>query len=267
MCILVIMTRHVTDPEEALARAMATCQDLAKLKQASGLRSAYEDVASGAKLVATSASSAAGVTNTAASLAVNGGALATVGFKGVSVIGQTLGAFGAVAAATPVGIALAGVNALYHLKAVYSTEWHIRALKAMHEHANQSPRRWRQWQTSQKTISVLGYALTQKAEKSLRRGVSAVPGIGVMSTIYTLGRYVYKTAKGTKGKDRLRNAQDLVAGIKGTFVRGTWTPDYLAVAMMIELIGPDDFTYAITGPAYHDWDGLVPIVQQKLAST
>jgi len=43
---------------------------------------------------------------------------------------------------------------------------------------------------------VLSYILAQKGEKALRKTVGAVPGVGLTETLYSVGRYVFKSNRG-----------------------------------------------------------------------
>ncbi|HLY56464.1 MAG TPA: hypothetical protein VKS60_12960 [Stellaceae bacterium] len=57
---------------------------------------------------------------------------------------------------------------------------------------------------------VLPYLILQKQEKSARKAVGAVPIAGsALTSAYSLGRYVYKRAKGTLGATRNQMAFDL----------------------------------------------------------
>jgi hypothetical protein len=170
-----------------------------------------------------------------------------------------LGAAGAVAASTPVGLALAGVNAAYHLKAIYSNEWHIRALEAMRGAADKD---WREWQTSRATLLSLSYALSQKGEKTIRRAAAAIPGVGLIGTCYTLGRAVFKKNKGVARKTHAEQLVDAGFAWNG----GVYRPDYLAVAACIELLGEADFAYAVKEDS-KTLKNLKAGVAQKLRST
>ena len=43
---------------------------------------------------------------------------------------------------------------------------------------------------------VLSYILAQKGEKALRKTVGAVPGVGLTETLYSVGRYLFKSDRG-----------------------------------------------------------------------
>lgn len=49
--------------------------------------------------------------------------------------------------------------------------------------------------------TILSYIIDQKTEKAVKKGVGAV-GLGVLTTLYSIGRAAYKSAAGTKGKQR-----------------------------------------------------------------
>ena len=51
-------------------------------------------------------------------------------------------------------------------------------------------------------MNVLPYIISQKYEKQIKKGVGVVPLAGVGVTAYSIGRWVYKTASGTKGTMR-----------------------------------------------------------------
>jgi len=55
------------------------------------------------------------------------------------------------------------------------------------------------------------YIVAQKEEKTARKGIGAVPVIGVGGSLYTLGRALYKKASGTKGVKRFEHASALAA--------------------------------------------------------
>lgn len=48
---------------------------------------------------------------------------------------------------------------------------------------------------------ILPYIIDQKTEKAVKKGVGAA-GLGVLTTLYSIGRAAYKSAAGTKGKQR-----------------------------------------------------------------
>lgn len=48
---------------------------------------------------------------------------------------------------------------------------------------------------------ILPYIIQQKTEKAAKKGVGAV-GLGMLTTLYTMGRAAYKSLSGTKGKKR-----------------------------------------------------------------
>ena len=56
---------------------------------------------------------------------------------------------------------------------------------------------------------VLPYLILQKAEKQARKSVGAVPLAGALTSAYSIGRYIYKKAKGTLGEKRTAMAFDL----------------------------------------------------------
>ncbi|MBX3207542.1 MAG: hypothetical protein KF764_21010 [Labilithrix sp.] len=262
------MTRHVTDPQAALARAIEATKKIASLARPGLMRDAYEASASTAKKAGNLGKAGVQVAATAATL--GSGGYAAFGVPAVQVVGQSMGAVGSALAATPVGIALAGANAVYHLKAVYSTAWHLKALTAIRDHASTFHGRV-DWRTRDATLKTLAYTISQKQEKAARRTVSAVPGVGVLATLYSASRAVYKSAVGTKGKDRTAHAQTLVAGLKGypyqVAGRTVLQLDYLAFGICIELLGEDDFWYAMATAAQTDWDLMVPALVPKLKST
>jgi hypothetical protein len=49
---------------------------------------------------------------------------------------------------------------------------------------------------------VLPYIISQKYEKQVKKGIGVVPLAGMGVTAYSIGRWVYKTASGTKGRTR-----------------------------------------------------------------
>jgi hypothetical protein len=249
------MTRHVTDPEEALQRAILSVNKMLWLK-VPGMMSQASDWAEwlakkGGKYTMSGAGLAEGV------------ASATVHIT--AMVGGASGAFatglGAVASvAGPVAIPLTVVNAAYHAKAVYSTAWHVTALKALRKHASQNRSNLRMWRSSDATLGALDYAINQKTEKAVRRSASAVPGLGVIGTIYTFGRMVHKIRKGTKGKARGEKATILVDQM---IDRG----DFLATAIVIELLGWDDFVYVAGLHHQNLKPKLAAAVAEKLRST
>jgi hypothetical protein len=222
------MARHVTDPEECLSRSLKAWEALRKAA-VPGLLSQAGDFMEllgkkggsyGLKVGGTGSGVLTGTTHVVAMA----GATAS-GF------GHALTAVGAIAG--PAAIPLTVINAAYHAKAVYSTVWHVTALKAMRTHATKNMKMWR---TSQGTLDALDYAISQKTEKAVRRSASAVPGVGTVGTLYSLGRMIYKGVKGTKGKKRTENAATFTYHM---IDQG----DLLATAVIIEIMGWDDFVY------------------------
>ncbi|MBX3261201.1 MAG: hypothetical protein KIS78_11535 [Labilithrix sp.] len=262
------MTRHVTNPQDALARAIDATKKVSSLVRPGVARDAYEAGASAAKTAGNLAKTGVQLAATAAN--IGAGSYAAFGVPAVQIVGQTMGVVGATLTATPVGIGLAVVNAAHHLKAVYSTAWHIKALTAMRDHAGTFHGRV-DWRTREATLRTLDYTIRQKQEKTVRRSASATPGVGVLATLYSTGRGVYKSARGTKGKDRTEHAVTLVAGLKGIPLqlggRTVLRFDYLAFGICIELLGEDDFWYAMATAAQKDWDLMVPALLPKLKST
>ncbi len=262
------MTRHVTNPEDALARAVEATKKVASLVRPGLMRDAYEASAAAAKKAGNLGKTGVQLASTAANVGV--GSYAAFGVPAVQVVGQTMGAVGSALSATPVGIGLAVVNAAHHFKAVYSTAWHLKALTAMRDHAGTYAGRF-DWRTSDATLRSLGYTISQKQEKAVRRSASAVPGVGLLATLYGASRSLYKSARGTKGKDRTEHAITLVAGLKGLHYevggRSVVRFDYLAYGVCIELLGEDDFWYAMATAAQTDWDLMVPALMPKLKST
>lgn len=55
---------------------------------------------------------------------------------------------------------------------------------------------------------ILPYIIQQKTEKAVKKGVSTV-GLGVLTTLYSMGRSAYKSLNGTKGTQRSFNAHVL----------------------------------------------------------
>jgi hypothetical protein len=121
-------------------------------------------------------------------------------FSGASAVALATGA--AAASATGIGLVVGGAAitvATCGLSAysAYKTGKHLEVLEKIHERRHIAD-------------DVLPYIILQKAEKQARKAVGAVPMAGsAVTAVYSLGRNLYKRAKGTLGEKRTAMATDL----------------------------------------------------------
>lgn len=147
---------------------------------------------------ATKASVAAGVTISV-----------TTKVASLSQLGPVAGAAGAAVCATGIGLVVVG-GALQvagvgrNTAAAVSSYRHMKGLETIQAQAASLQECCGGSANQHQNIrsAVLPYLIKQKAEKTGRRAVGAVPTIGLAETFYAIGRRCYKSCKGTLGKKR-----------------------------------------------------------------
>ena len=181
--------------------------------------------------------------------------------------------FGSAAAASAAGIILPVVSfagpiaavavpvaSAMSLRSAWKSHRHARALKALRERQDGAACTLvdgdsRDDHGHALMSEVLDYCIDQKSEKTLRRGVGAVPGIGVLETGYAAARKVGKWWTGSLGQRRAAMAETLAEHLLTHNC-------FLAQAIVSELYSVEEMLWMLG----QDFDVVAPLLAGKMKS-